>query len=52
MPEEMVYDQDHLITVNENAGDLILTGDFQDISKNVVSGFIYAGKQTLKAKER
>jgi transposase len=29
MPEEMVYDQDHLITVNENAGDLILTGDFQ-----------------------
>ncbi|MFT9497379.1 MULTISPECIES: IS21 family transposase [Bacillota] len=29
MPEEIVYDQDHLITVNENAGDIILTGDFQ-----------------------
>ncbi len=25
----MVYDQDHLITVSENAGDIILTGDFQ-----------------------
>lgn len=29
MPEEIVYDQDHLITVNENAGDIILTGEFQ-----------------------
>lgn len=29
MPEEIVYDQDHLITVSENAGDIILTGDFQ-----------------------
>lgn len=29
MPEELVYDQDHLITVSENAGDIILTGDFQ-----------------------
>lgn len=29
MPEEMVYDQDHLITVSENAGDIILTGEFQ-----------------------
>jgi transposase len=29
IPEEIVYDQDHLITVNENAGDIILTGDFQ-----------------------
>lgn len=29
MPEEIVYDQDHLITVSENAGDIILTGEFQ-----------------------
>lgn len=29
MPEEIVYDQDHLLTVSENAGDLILTTDFQ-----------------------
>ena len=29
MPQEMVYDQDNLIAVNENAGDLLLTQDFQ-----------------------
>lgn len=29
MPEEIVYDQDHLITVSENAGDIVLTGGFQ-----------------------
>lgn len=29
IPKEMVYDQDHLITVSENAGDIILTGEFQ-----------------------
>jgi len=29
MSEEIVYDQDHLITVSENAGDIILTGEFQ-----------------------
>ncbi len=29
MPEEMVYDQDNLIAVNENAGDLVLTQEFQ-----------------------
>lgn len=28
IPEEIVYDQDNLIAVNENAGDLILTNDF------------------------
>lgn len=28
-PAEIVYDQDHLITVSENAGDIILTGEFQ-----------------------
>lgn len=28
-PEEIVYDQDHLLTVSENAGDLILTSEFQ-----------------------
>ncbi len=27
--EEIVYDQDHLITVSENAGDIILTTEFQ-----------------------
>jgi transposase len=27
--KEIVYDQDHLITVSENAGDIILTGEFQ-----------------------
>ena len=27
--EEIVYDQDHLITVSENAGDLLLTAEFQ-----------------------
>ena len=29
MPEELVYDQDHLIAVSENAGDIILTKEFQ-----------------------
>jgi len=29
MPEEIVYDQDHLITVSEHAGDMILTAEFQ-----------------------
>lgn len=29
MPYELVYDQDHLIVVNENAGDLLLTAEFQ-----------------------
>ena len=28
-PEEIVYDQDHLIAVSENAGDIILTKEFQ-----------------------
>lgn len=28
-PEELVYDQDHLIAVSENAGDIILTKEFQ-----------------------
>ncbi|WP_110927350.1 IS21 family transposase [Bacillus massiliglaciei] len=27
--EEIVYDQDHLISVSENAGQLLLTGEFQ-----------------------
>ncbi len=29
MPEEMTYDQDNLIAVSENAGDLLLTQDFK-----------------------
>ena len=29
MPNEMVYDQDNLIAVSENAGDLLLTHDFR-----------------------
>lgn len=29
MPEEMVYDQDNLIAVSENVGDLLVTQDFQ-----------------------
>ncbi|MGG5252144.1 IS21 family transposase [Neobacillus sp. SM06] len=29
MPDELVYDQDALLMVNENAGDLILTEEFQ-----------------------
>jgi transposase len=29
IPEEIVYDQDHLITVSENSGDIILTSEFQ-----------------------
>lgn len=33
MPEEIVYDQDHLITVSENAGDILLTGEFQAYQK-------------------
>ena len=33
MTEEIVYDQDHLITVSENAGDIILTGEFQAYKK-------------------
>lgn len=29
VPEEIVYDQDHLITVSENAGHILLTEEFQ-----------------------
>ncbi|MFS0673723.1 IS21 family transposase [Ornithinibacillus sp. 179-J 7C1 HS] len=29
VPQEIVYDQDSLIVVSENSGDLILTGEFQ-----------------------
>ncbi|WP_139194439.1 IS21 family transposase [Bacillus sp. MUM 13] len=32
--EEIVYDQDHLLTVSENAGDLILTSEFQAYVKD------------------
>lgn len=34
IPFEAVYDQDHLILVSENAGDLILTHDFSSYVKN------------------
>lgn len=33
IPEEIAYDQDHLITVSENSGDIILTGEFQSYKK-------------------
>ena len=33
IPSEIVYDQDNLIAVSENAGDLILTKDFQQYVK-------------------
>jgi transposase len=33
MPKEIVYDQDHLILVSENAGDLLLTKEFADYHK-------------------
>ncbi|MGO5014861.1 IS21 family transposase [Niallia sp. Sow4_A1] len=32
--EEIVYDQDHLLSVSENAGDLILTSEFQAYIKD------------------
>lgn len=34
MTEEIVYDQDHLITVSENAGDIIYTSEFQVYKQN------------------
>jgi transposase len=34
IPYEAVYDQDHLILVSENAGDLILTHEFSSYVKN------------------
>ncbi|MGI6679559.1 MAG: IS21 family transposase [Dehalobacterium sp.] len=34
MTKEIVYDQDHLILVSENAGDLLLTKEFADYHKN------------------
>ena len=33
IPREIVYDQDSLIVVSENGGDLILTKEFEAISK-------------------
>jgi hypothetical protein len=33
MTKEIVYDQDHLILVSENAGDLLLTKEFADYHK-------------------
>ena len=33
MPKEIVYDQDHLILVSENAGDLLLTKEFAEYQK-------------------
>ena len=32
--EEIVYDQDHLLSVSENAGDLVLTAEFQAYVKD------------------
>jgi transposase len=43
MPEEMVYDQDHLITVSENAGDIILTGEFQAYKHSIYASRISYG---------
>ena len=40
MPEEIVYDQDHLITVSENAGDIILM-NFKHIKSSEVSECIF-----------
>jgi len=34
MSKEIVYDQDHLILVSENGGDLLLTKEFADYQKN------------------
>ena len=50
MPEEIVYDQDHLITVSENAGDIILTGEFQAYKGNEILEFIYVEKQIRNLK--
>lgn len=34
IPKEVVYDQDHLILVSENSGDLVLTHEFANYKKN------------------
>ena len=52
MPEEIVYDQDHLITVSENAGDIILTGEFQAYKNNEDLGSTYVERQILKRKAK
>ena len=52
MPEEIVYDQDHLITVSENAGDIILTGEFKRIKNNVVFGCIFVESLIPSKKEK
>lgn len=50
--EEIVYDQDNLIAVSENAGDLILTSAFQQYIRQRKFAFIYVGKPTLNLKRK
>ena len=50
MPEEIVYDQDNLIAVSENAGDLLLTKDFQQYVRERNLRFIFVGKPILNLK--
>lgn len=49
MPEEIVYDQDHLITVSENVGDILLTEDKLTSTKENLE-FTYVENRILKAR--
>lgn len=49
MPEEIVYDQDHLITVSENVGDILLTEDKLTSTKENLE-FTYVENRILKVK--
>src|SRR5690625_1677415 len=47
IPNELVYDQDSLIVVSENGGDLILTKEFQKFKNRRVFEFVGRLIQTV-----
>jgi len=52
MPKEIVYDQDHLILVSENQGDLILTREFAQYMKSRHFKIYMCRKQDPETKGR
>ena len=52
MPQEMVFDQDSIVCVSENAGDIIYTYEFEKFGRNAKCPSICAVVQTPRAREK
>ena len=50
--QEIVYDQDRVMAVSENAGDLVLTNAFENYRKYIGLPSVSAGDSTRKAKAK